>query len=73
MRGVNFQTLLKNWDLIIDKLCEEISTHDVLLVIQKNLINKREELNKHGYNLQKIDMAIVKINQVLNLIDPEHF
>jgi hypothetical protein len=37
------------------------------------LINKREELNKHGYNLQKIDMAIVKINQVLNLIDPEHF
>jgi hypothetical protein len=73
MRGINFQSLLKNWDLIIDKLCEEISTHDVLLVVQKNLISKREELNKNGYNCEKIDMAINKINQVLNLIDPEHF
>jgi len=73
MRGIHFPSLLKNWDIIVDKLCEEISTHDVLLCIKENLLRKRKELAKNKYNVEKIDMSIKKLEEILKLIDPEQF
>ena len=73
MRGINFQSLLKNWDVIIDKLCDEITTFDVLTVIRNNLARKSEELQKNNYDNKKIKNAIQKLDEVLKLIDPEQF
>lgn len=73
MRGINFQALLKNWDVIIDKLCDEITTFDVLTVIRNNLARKSEELQKNNYDNKKIKNAIQKLDEVLKLIDPEQF
>lgn len=73
MRGINFQSLLKNWDLIIDKLCDEVSTHDILLAIKNNLDRKKYELEKNNYDAKRIKKAILKMEEILKLIDPEQF
>jgi hypothetical protein len=73
MRGINFQSLLKNWDLIVDKLCDEVSTHDILLVIRKNLEIKIRQYEENKFDTTKSKLALQKIDEILKLIDPEQF
>lgn len=73
LRGINFQSLLRNWDLIIDKLCDEVSTHDILMAIKSNLQRKKEEFDTNNFDSKKLNKAILKIDEVLKLIDPEQF
>ena len=71
MRGINFQSLLKNWDTIVYKLCEEVSTHDVLEVVIQNVHLMAKELNKNNIDSTKVESALVLLEQALELLDPE--
>jgi len=71
MRGINFQSLLKNWDLIIDKLCEEVSTHDVLQVATQHVKNMIPELKKKKIDSKKAEEAYKHLQAALKLLDPE--
>jgi len=71
MRGINFQSLLKNWDTIVYKLCEEVSTHDVLEIVIQNVHLMAKELNKNNIDSTKVESALVLLEQALELLDPE--
>lgn len=71
MRGINFQSLLKNWDAIVYKLCEEVSTHDVLEIVVKNVHLMAKELKKNNIDSTKVESALVLLEQALELLDPE--
>lgn len=71
MRGVNFQSMLKNWDSIIHKLCEEVSTHDVLEIVKNHIQLMVEEFNKNKLNSSKIEEALNHVSIDLELLNPE--
>ncbi len=71
MRGVNFQSMLKNWDSIIHKLCEEVSTHDVLEIVKNHIQLMVEEFNKNKLNSSKIEEALNHVSIALELLNPE--
>jgi glucan phosphorylase len=71
MRGINFQSMLKNWDSIIHKLCEEVSTHDVLEIVKNHIQLMVEEFNKNKLNSSKIEEALNHVSIALELLNPE--
>ena len=71
MKGINYRSMLLNWDAIIDKLCDECSAHDVLGVVLKNLKKDAKKLESLSLNSKKISDAISKIQDAMNLLDPE--
>lgn len=71
MRGVNFRMLLANYRSVVDKLCDELSTHDILCAIKENLARKVCELEKNKFSTEKTKLALKKLDEVLELIDPE--
>jgi gamma-glutamyl-gamma-aminobutyrate hydrolase PuuD len=71
MRGINYRSLLSNWDAIIDKLCEECSVHDVLSIIQQNLKKDAKRLESLSICPKKILEAIDKVGEAMVLLNPE--
>ena len=71
MRGINFQSMLKNWDAIIHKLCEEVSTHDVLEIVTKHVEVYAKELKNNKMNDKKAVDALNHLKKALALLDPE--
>jgi hypothetical protein len=71
MKGLNYNSLLSNWDLIIDKLCEECTPHDVLGVVLKNLQNTASMCEKLKIKNDNLNMAISNIEEAMKLINPE--
>lgn len=71
MRGINYQSMLKNWDLIIDKLCEEVSTHDVLSVVLQHVNLMADELESKKLNAEKVNKAKKLLEEALSLLNPE--
>ena len=71
MRGINFQSLLKNWDTIVHKLCEEASTHDVLQIVYQHVQLMEKDFKSRKINAEKIEQASKLIEQALKLLDPE--
>lgn len=71
MRGINYRQLLSKWDIIIDKLCEECSPHDVLGVVKKHLEQSAQVAKKAKLNFENINEAIVLIDSAMKRINPE--
>ena len=71
MRGINYRSLMANWEAILDKLCDEITPHDVLMVIVKHLQHTAEMSEKLAYKNDHIKKCIEKIEEAMALIDPE--
>jgi hypothetical protein len=71
MRGINFQSLIKNWDTIVHKLCEEVSTHDVLEIVTQHVDLIISDLEKNKYNTAKAIEAKNHLQKALQLLDPE--
>lgn len=71
MRGINYQSMLKNWDLIIHKLCEEVSTHDVLEIVLKHVSIYIEDLKTHKMSTEKAEQARKHLEAALSLLNPE--
>ncbi len=71
MKGINYRSLLDNWEAVIDKLCEECTPYDVLEVVAKNVNNiivLTEKLKVHNQHLKD---AQAKIQEAMKLLDPE--
>lgn len=71
MRGINYRQLLSKWDIIVDKLCEECSPHDVLGVVKKHLEHSAQIAKKAKLNFENINEAIVLIESAMKRINPE--
>lgn len=71
MRGINYQSLLKNWDLITHKLCEEVSTHDVLNVVTSHVKLMVDDFKSKKMNSLKVEAAYKHLQAALELLDPE--
>jgi hypothetical protein len=71
MKGINYRSLLANWDTIIDKLCDECSVHDVLGIITDNLQKDCKKLQSMSLSSKNIEEAIKKIKEAMVLINPE--
>jgi hypothetical protein len=71
MRGINFQSLLKNWDTIVHKLCEEVTTHDVLSIVTEHVKLIVDDLNKNKIDSSKAKEALEHLKQAIKLLDPE--
>jgi hypothetical protein len=71
MRGINFQSMLKNWDLITHKLCEEVSTHDVLNVVTDHVKLMIDDFKGKKLDSSKVEAAYKHLQAALKLLDPE--
>lgn len=71
MRGINFRSLLQNWDTIVHKLCEEVTTHDVLNIVRDHVKLIVCDLEKNKINSEKAKKALKHIEEALILLDPE--
>jgi len=71
MKGINYNSMLANWDLIIEKLCEECTPHDVLGVVVENLERTRQMCEKMSFNQDHLAQAIDNIKLAMKLINPE--
>jgi len=71
MRGINYRQLLSAWDIIIDKLCEECTPHDVLGVVKKHLESSAAVAKKSGLNYENINDAIKNLDKAMKNINPE--
>lgn len=71
MRGINYRSLVSNWESVIDKLCEEVTPFDVMNVVLKHVKNTAkicEDVNVPNKNLNDF---IQQVEEALKLIDPE--
>jgi hypothetical protein len=71
MKGINYNSMLANWDVIIEKLCEECTPHDVLGVVVRNLENTRQMCEKLSVKQDHLKQAIINIQSAMDLINPE--
>jgi hypothetical protein len=71
MRGVNYRFLISNWDQIVEKLCDEVTPHDILGIIQRHLVKTAEFSEKLSYKSDNLREAIQKIQEAMQLINPE--
>jgi hypothetical protein len=72
MRGINQRELLNKWDLIIQKICEDCTPHDVLGVVVTHLnavVKQKRSLKLSG---RKEQMAIDLIKEAMEKISPEN-
>jgi septum formation topological specificity factor MinE len=63
--------MLKNWDAIIHKLCEEVSTHDVLEIVTKHVEIYANELRINKMDDEKVVEALEHLKKALILLNPE--
>jgi len=71
MRGINHRALLQNWDIILHKLCDECSAHDVLGIVVDNLKNDVKKLESLSMSPKKIIDAMDKIVEAMKILDPD--
>lgn len=71
MRKPNYAWLLQNWQLVITKLCEECSTHDVLELFCRHVEDVADELDAAGISSKNARQAGGKLREALALLDPE--
>ena len=71
MRGLNYNKMLKEWDRIIDKVCEECTPHDVLMVVRQHLERQATKNKELGLKGDKFDKAVKHITQAMKHINPE--
>lgn len=71
MKGINYRSLIANWDAIIEKLCEECTPHDVLGVVHDHLNKCVMKFNALGVQADNMQRAIVKIEEAMKEIDPD--
>ena len=78
MRGINYRSLTQNWRPIIDKLCDEVTPHDVLDVVLEHLETTQDICVKMSMKSDNIDKAmshlkigISEIKKAMKQIDPE--
>ena len=71
MRGINHKQLLSKWDLIIQRICDECTPHDVLSVVVSHLTNVIKEKKKHNICNRKEQMAIDLIKEAMEKITPD--
>ena len=46
MKGINYRILMNNWDAVVDKICDEMTPHDVLRVIADYIQRNIKESKK---------------------------
>jgi hypothetical protein len=71
MKGINYRSMISNWEAIIEKLCDECSVHDVLGVVITNLKRDAKKLESLSICPKKILGAIDKVGEAMSLLDPE--
>lgn len=71
MRGINFRSLLSNWDTVVHKLCEEVTTYDVLTIVKEHVKLIIQDLEDQKINSDKAKKALVHLEQALALLNPE--
>ena len=71
MRGINFRSLLNNWDSVIHKLCEEVTTYDVLTIVRNHVGLIVKDLKKNKMNSDKAEKALKHLDEALSLLNPE--
>lgn len=71
MRGIHYPSMVKNWDTIIYKLCEEVSTHDVLSIVTENVKLLVDDLKRNKINNSKAKEAYKHLQKALDLLNPE--
>lgn len=78
MRGINYRSLTQNWRPIIEKLCDEVTPHDVLDVVLEHLQTTQDICVKMSMRSDNIESAIShlkigisEIKKAMKHIDPE--
>lgn len=71
MRGINFRSLLHNWDSVIHKLCEEVTTYDVLTIVRNHVELMVKDLKQNKINSDKAEKALKHLDEALSLLNPE--
>jgi hypothetical protein len=71
MRGINYRSLLNNWEEIVEKLCDELTPHDILGVIANHLNKTADISEKMSYKSDHLREAVKKINEAMQMVNPE--
>lgn len=71
MRGINLRSLISNWDAVVHKLCEEVTTYDVLTICLEHVKLVQQEFEKNKINSTKQKKAIEHLKKALELLNPE--
>ncbi len=71
MRRPNYNWILQNWRLVASKLCEEVTTHDMLDMFIDHVQEARAELDRARINSTKYQQALLKLQEAKALLDPD--
>jgi len=71
MKKPNFQWILKNWDAVIDLLCEECTPHDVIYQVEEYLERSFKKAETLKISLNSFKEAKVLLEQVRAKINPD--
>jgi hypothetical protein len=71
MRGINYKTLTSRWKEIIEKLCEEVTPHDVLSIVADHLEKSANLSDRLSIKSTHIREALQHIQMAMKKIDPE--
>ncbi len=71
MSRLNHRKLLAEWDTIIMRLCEEVTTHDVLGVIDEYLGLVAGDLKRLKRDGSRVAQCRKHIQEARKAIDPE--
>ncbi len=71
MKGINYRILMNNWDAVVDKICDEMTPHDVLRVIADYIQRNIKESKKHKLNCDKLEKGHELIIEAMNQLNPE--
>jgi hypothetical protein len=69
--AINVRRLVKDWDNVIIKLCDEVTPHDVIEVVATYLDLIVSDCEQFDFECEKVKKAKELLNQALQLLDPE--
>ena len=71
MKGINYRVLMNNWDTIVDKICDEMTPHDVLRVVADHIKRNINDSKKHKIPFSNLEEGHKLIIEAMNKINPE--
>ena len=71
MKGINYRVLMNNWDTVVEKICDEMTPHDVLRVVAKYVQQNIDESKKHNLTTSHLVEGHRKLIEAMIHLDPE--
>lgn len=70
-RRPNYNWIMQNWQLVAMKLCEEVTSHDMLDMFISHVESSCVELDRAGISSKRRRKALEKLNEAKSLLNPE--